>query len=55
MCVYLDPIVEEATIWSQKNCLAKLFICRKKIKERNPAQPLGALPAGLFREIIKYA
>ena len=31
MCVYLDPIVEEATIWSQKNCLAKLFVCRKKI------------------------
>ena len=53
--MYLDPIVEEAVIWISKNCLAKLFVCRKKIKERNPAQPLGGLPAGLFREIIKYA
>jgi len=55
MCVYLDPIVEEAMTWRDKNCLAKLFVCREKIKERNPNLPLGDLPAGLFREIIKYA
>jgi len=31
MCHYLEPVIEEAQVWGQKNCLAKLFVCRAKI------------------------
>lgn len=36
LCEYLEPIIEEAVAWSHKNCLAKLFLNRDKIKERIP-------------------
>ena len=30
-CEYLQDIVEESKIWSQKNCLAKFFVLRQKL------------------------
>ena len=48
MCEYLDPIVINAEIWRQKNCLVKIMVCKEGTKFKNVAE-------GVFREILKYA
>ncbi len=50
----MEPIIEEATVWRNKNCLAKLMVNREKISEKAKSFKFGNLSVGIFREIIKY-
>ena len=46
---FLEPIVLKAEIWKAKNCVVKIFLNKKRIAR------FRQVPAGVFREIIKYA
>ena len=48
MCDLLDPIVINAKMWQQKNCLVKIMLNKKRTK-------FSTISVGIFREIIKYA
>jgi ankyrin repeat protein len=46
---YLEPVIMKAEIWRNKNCLVKIFLNKKRVKN------FSQVPNGVFREIIKYA
>ena len=48
LCSYLEPIIIEAQLWRDKNCLIKIMLNKKRTKYK-------MLSVGIFREIIKYA
>jgi len=48
MCEFLDPIVINAKMWQQKNCLVKILLNKHRTK-------FSKISVGIFREIIKYA
>ena len=47
---YLEPIVLEAQIWKDKNCIAKIMLNKERATGK-----FHKIPIGVFREIIKYA
>lgn len=48
LCTYLEPIIIEAELWREKNCLIKILLNKHRTKFR-------MMSMGVFREIIKYA